>query len=78
MECFGYKDLPEKLNGAGIHSLDNVMTLDISFRRLFDDLRLWFEAIVSDFDVFSTRMLNFVRRARKILMPFVPRKNGTC
>ena len=77
MECFGYKDLPGKLNGAGIHSLDNVMTLDPLFRRLFDELKLWFEPIVSDFDFFSTRMLNFARRARKILMLFVPREKGT-
>ena len=48
MECFGYKDLPEKLNGAGIHSLDNIMTLDPFFRRLFDELKLWFEDIVSE------------------------------
>jgi hypothetical protein len=78
MECFGYKDLPEKLHGAGIHSLDNVMTLDPIFRRLFDELKLWFEAIVSDFDTFGTRKLNFARRARKILMLFVPREKGSC
>jgi hypothetical protein len=53
-ECFGYKDLPEKLNGAGIHSLDNVLTLDPYFRRLFDELQLWFEPIVGDFDIIST------------------------
>jgi hypothetical protein len=78
MVSFGYKDLPEKLNGAGIHSLDNLLTLDPFFRRLFDELKLWFEAIVSDFDIFRTRVLNFARRARKILMPFVPRKKGIC
>lgn len=78
MECFGFKDLPEQLDGAGIHSLDNVITLDLILRRLFDELKLWFEAIVSDFDIFSTRMLNFARRARKILMLSVPRIKCTC
>jgi len=47
MKCFGYGDLPGKLNGAGIHRLDNIMTLDPSIHVLFDELRLWFEAVVS-------------------------------
>lgn len=51
MKCFGYEDSPEKLNAAGgttIHGLDNVMTLEHTVRIWFDDLQLWFEAIVSD------------------------------
>jgi len=43
---------PQKLNlvgGTTIHGLDNVMTLHLSILRiLFDELLLWFEAIVSD------------------------------
>jgi len=47
MSCFGYKDLPEKLNCAGIHSLDNrdTMTLDVTIHSLFDKLQLWFEPL---------------------------------
>jgi len=44
MQCFGYEDLPERFNGAGIHSLDNIMTLDPSIHTWFDKLQLWFEA----------------------------------
>ena len=47
MKCFGYGDLPGKLNGVGIHRLDNIMTLDSYIHGLFDKLRLWFEAVVS-------------------------------
>ena len=47
MKSFGYEDLPEKLNGAGIHSLDNIMTLELNIHSWFDELRLWFEAVVS-------------------------------
>ncbi|KAH9175894.1 hypothetical protein EDB89DRAFT_235099 [Lactarius sanguifluus] len=42
--CFGYEDLPYKLKGKGIHSLDNVMTLGTSVHHSFDQLKMWFEA----------------------------------
>ena len=58
MRNFGYKDLPAKLNGTGIHSLDNVMTLDYTVHTLFDNLQLWFEGIVRDLDIFSPCTLN--------------------
>ena len=47
MKSFGYEDLPEKLNSAGIHSLDNIMTLETCIHGWFDGLKLWFEAVVS-------------------------------
>jgi hypothetical protein len=47
LECFGYKDLPDRLCGDGIHSLDNVMTLEYDIHAWFDELKLWFEAVVS-------------------------------
>ncbi|KAH9004547.1 hypothetical protein EDB86DRAFT_3240513 [Lactarius hatsudake] len=43
--CFGYEDLPDKLKGNGIHSLDNVMTLELSVHHSFDQLKMWFEAV---------------------------------
>jgi len=45
MRCFGYEDLPERLNGADIHSLDNIMTLQHDIHSWFDKLQLWFEAV---------------------------------
>ena len=47
MRCFGYEDLPEKLKGAGVHSLDNIMTLQLDIHSWFDQLQVWFEAVVS-------------------------------
>jgi hypothetical protein len=53
LECFGYEDLPERLNGDGIHSLDNIMTLDPIIHDWFDRLEIWFEAVVSNFKFLS-------------------------
>ncbi|KAF9477024.1 hypothetical protein BDN70DRAFT_995249 [Pholiota conissans] len=39
---FVYKSLPEDLNGANIHRLENVMTLDASLHGDFDKLGFWF------------------------------------
>ncbi|KAH9059012.1 hypothetical protein EDB87DRAFT_1563702 [Lactarius vividus] len=41
LSCFGYGDLPDRLKGSGIHSLDNVMTLDLFHHDWFDQLELW-------------------------------------
>ncbi|KAK0444206.1 uncharacterized protein EV420DRAFT_1768324 [Desarmillaria tabescens] len=35
----------EELNGAGIHRLENILTLNPSFRDFFDQLGLWLEAV---------------------------------
>ena len=70
MRCFGYEDLPEKLNGAGIHGLDNIMTLDPSIHNWFDGLQLWFEAVVSGLR-FSVLTLNVCRTARRTPITFV-------
>ncbi|KAH9175942.1 hypothetical protein EDB89DRAFT_1847074 [Lactarius sanguifluus] len=45
--CFGYEDLPDKLKGKGIHSLDNVMTLGMEIHHWFDQLKMWFEAVIT-------------------------------
>ncbi|KAH9080585.1 hypothetical protein EDB83DRAFT_2284635 [Lactarius deliciosus] len=42
--CFGYKGLPDRLTGKKIHSLDNVMTLELNMHDSFDQLDIWFEA----------------------------------
>ena len=76
MEYFGYKDLPDKLSGAGVHSLDNVMTLDPSIHSWFDELKLWFEAVVSGL-LFSVFTLNVCRMARKTLILSVRRRSDS-
>ena len=53
LRCFGYEDLPERLHGAGIHSLDNIMTLQHDIHSWFDQLELWFEAVVSGLQIVS-------------------------
>jgi hypothetical protein len=70
LKCFGYEGLPERLNGDGIHSLDNVMTLDPTIHDWFDRLEIWFEAVVSDFKFLSPLTLNMRRMAWKIPMLF--------
>ena len=47
MSYLGFGDLSEKLVGNGIHTLENVLTLSADCRALFEDLDVWFEAIVS-------------------------------
>jgi hypothetical protein len=39
--------LPDELNGADIHRLENVLTLEMGVHAMFDCLGLWFEATVS-------------------------------
>ncbi|KAF8503360.1 hypothetical protein F5888DRAFT_1661404 [Russula emetica] len=55
MTYFGFEDLPEKLVGNGVHTLENVMTLDTSFRFMFEVLVIWFEATVSELGIFTPR-----------------------
>ncbi|KAH9002540.1 hypothetical protein EDB86DRAFT_2847233 [Lactarius hatsudake] len=45
LSCFGYKGLPDRLTGKKIHSLDNVMTLELNMHDSFDQLDIWFEAV---------------------------------
>ncbi|KAL0958578.1 hypothetical protein HGRIS_000716 [Hohenbuehelia grisea] len=44
---FGYSDFLEELNGADIHRLSNLLTLDKDIHSWFDNLWLWFEPLVS-------------------------------
>jgi len=53
MRCFGYEDLPQRMHGAGAHSLDNIMTLQLDVHCWFDKLELWFEAVVSGLQIVS-------------------------
>jgi hypothetical protein len=55
MSYFGFEDLREKLVGNGIHTLENVMTLDLGRSLIFQRLALWFEAIVSGVGIFIPR-----------------------
>ena len=51
----GFEDLPEKLVGNGIHTLENVMTLEASFHIFFETLEIWFEVIVSGLGILTPR-----------------------
>jgi hypothetical protein len=53
MTYFGFEDLPDKLVGNGIHTLENVITLEASFRIFFETLEIWFEAIVGGLGIFT-------------------------
>ncbi|KAI6016657.1 hypothetical protein BKA83DRAFT_4333821 [Pisolithus microcarpus] len=44
LELFGHRNLKERLNGANIHRLDNVMTLERSVHDDFDRLKIYFTA----------------------------------
>ncbi|KXN81616.1 hypothetical protein AN958_04110 [Leucoagaricus sp. SymC.cos] len=44
MHRFGYDELPDDLNGAKVHRLENVMTLVPGFHMYFDQLLVWFVA----------------------------------
>lgn len=77
LKGFGYEDLPERLNGVGIHNLDNVMTLDPSIHAWFDKLEIWFEAVVSGIKSSSPRTLNVRRRTKEIPIIFALRKKHT-
>ncbi|KAJ7576882.1 hypothetical protein C8J56DRAFT_1114240 [Mycena floridula] len=45
LEIFGYQDLFDELHGKGIHRLENIVTLSGTYHNLFDQLRLWLEAM---------------------------------
>ena len=53
MKLFGYEDIAETLSGAGIHAIDNVLTMDSAIHDIFDTLRLLLK--VSHFE----RFVNF-------------------
>ena len=55
MAYFGFEDLFEKLDRNGIHTLENVMTLNLNFRRMVEEFLVWFEAIVSGLEIFIPR-----------------------
>ncbi|KAI5991204.1 hypothetical protein EDD15DRAFT_2169557 [Pisolithus albus] len=44
LDRFGYRNLRQDLNGARIHRLENVMTMDTCVRMDFDTLRIYFTA----------------------------------
>ena len=42
----GFPGIVDELQGAGVHSLRNTMTLSNQLHRYFDSLRLWLEETV--------------------------------
>ena len=47
LKCFGYNTIFDELNGSGVHRLENILTLSHDYHVDFDELKLWFEPIVS-------------------------------
>jgi len=45
MEMFGYGEILRELNGDGIHSLTNILTLSGDAHKNFDNFMLWFETM---------------------------------
>ena len=43
LKMFGLERLVESLNGAGVHSLGNIITMDMELHASFDHLELWLE-----------------------------------
>ena len=43
LEIFGLQHLVRRLNGKGVHSLENIITMQIELHRSFDSLELWLE-----------------------------------
>jgi len=43
LKMFGLEQLVESLNGKGMHSLGNIITMDMGLHRCFDRLQLWLE-----------------------------------
>ncbi|KAH9031324.1 hypothetical protein EDB85DRAFT_2089767 [Lactarius pseudohatsudake] len=62
--CFGYKDLPDKLTGKKIYSLDNVMTLELNMRDSFDQLDMWFEAVKGSPNTYTMKATDTVFLAK--------------
>ena len=48
VDRFDYRQIPFHLNDNNIHRLENILTLDIGIHSLFDELKLWFEPMVSN------------------------------
>ena len=44
MDQFGQSSFRHELDGANIHKLSNILTLDVSLHTNFDRLDLWLEA----------------------------------
>lgn len=47
MERFGQVLSVDELDGAKIHRIENVMTMDVGIHQLFDSLAIWLEATVT-------------------------------
>lgn len=45
LQRLGYAEIAQRLRGANIHQLENVMTLSGAVHNRMDDMDLWFEAV---------------------------------
>ena len=81
MERFGQVLGVDELNGADIHRMENVMTMDMTLHTLFDALGIWLEATVScvfwigevESNTESSRYFSAVRTLSQVLRLRKPR-----
>ncbi|KAI0357308.1 hypothetical protein OH77DRAFT_1399856, partial [Trametes cingulata] len=61
LKQFGCEDIHAELGsateGANLHRLENILTLDVFIYKLFDDLSLWFEAVEGKLNVYNVILL---------------------
>lgn len=56
LELFGYEKLFKETNGAGIHRLENLLTLTSDIHERFNALALWLEPVVCSLHLWLSPM----------------------
>ena len=75
LDQLGYTPILEELQGANLHRLENILTLDVNLQMAFDRLTLWFEAIgPNDYYVRTAR--GFRRRDLPQRVQFVTQRSN--
>ncbi|CDO74379.1 hypothetical protein BN946_scf184816.g2 [Trametes cinnabarina] len=73
LKRFGYEDICTELasavQGANLHRLENILTLDMRIHHMFDKLKLWFEAVEGQPNCYNIELAPSLGRP-----PFIPRR----
>ncbi|KAJ8475089.1 hypothetical protein ONZ51_g6793 [Trametes cubensis] len=71
LKRFGYEDICAELGsateGANLHRLENILTLDTKIHYLFDTLKIWFEAVEDQPNCYNIKLAP--RMARPFFIP---------
>jgi hypothetical protein len=65
--CLGDVDMVNKLNGAKVHQLENIMTMTLGAHQLIDALYIWFEPTVCSWLVRLAKVAHFAYDIRTII-----------